>query len=209
MNICKCGCGQEVNNQYAHGHNSKGRKVLESTKLKHRLLMLGNNNPMKNPDSRDKMIKRVTGKPKRKPLLKQFRCEICGIPFEASGHSRRKFCDTCGNETNSHKRQRGTEKYKLRVHRWLRTPNGRASSAKSGISRRQHSTNPQAYANRIRQLHQSKELCNVCGCEYKENHEIDHIIPLFKGGTDIWNNLQPICYECHKKKTAINNQRGN
>ena len=202
MNICKCGCGQVVKNQYIHGHNRKGIKELESTKLKHRLLMLGNNNPMRNPTSRDKMIKTVTGKPKRKPSLKQFICEICGVSFEASGHSHRRFCDTCGEEANKQKRHRGTEKYKLWIHRWLRTPIGRANSAKSGSSRRWRSTNPQFYARRIRQLHQLKESCNICGCAYKETHEIDHIIPLFRGGTDDWDNLQPICYECHKNKTS-------
>ncbi len=32
--------------------------------------------------------------------------------------------------------------------------------------------------------------------------EIDHIRPLFAGGTDDIGNLQVLCYQCHKNKTA-------
>ena len=32
-------------------------------------------------------------------------------------------------------------------------------------------------------------------------NEIDHIIPLFKGGTEDLSNCQPLCFECHEKKT--------
>ena len=32
--------------------------------------------------------------------------------------------------------------------------------------------------------------------------EIDHILPLFKGGTDDLDNLQALCDDCHNTKTA-------
>lgn len=32
--------------------------------------------------------------------------------------------------------------------------------------------------------------------------EVDHILPLFKGGTDDLENLQSLCGECHARKTA-------
>lgn len=32
--------------------------------------------------------------------------------------------------------------------------------------------------------------------------ELDHIVPLFKGGTNDESNLQGLCVECHRKKTA-------
>ena len=32
--------------------------------------------------------------------------------------------------------------------------------------------------------------------------EVDHIVPLYKGGTDAWANLQSLCDPCHKDKTA-------
>lgn len=30
----------------------------------------------------------------------------------------------------------------------------------------------------------------------------DHVVPLFAGGADTWDNLQPLCAECHAHKTA-------
>lgn len=33
--------------------------------------------------------------------------------------------------------------------------------------------------------------------------EIDHIKPLHKGGTNARENLQGLCVECHKAKTAL------
>lgn len=32
--------------------------------------------------------------------------------------------------------------------------------------------------------------------------EVDHILPLFKGGEDSTDNMQGLCAECHKVKTA-------
>jgi 5-methylcytosine-specific restriction protein A len=32
--------------------------------------------------------------------------------------------------------------------------------------------------------------------------QIDHIVPLFRGGLDDWDNYQPLCDDCHKGKTA-------
>jgi 5-methylcytosine-specific restriction endonuclease McrA len=33
--------------------------------------------------------------------------------------------------------------------------------------------------------------------------EVDHIIPLFKGGLDVHENWQGLCIPCHKTKTAL------
>ena len=32
--------------------------------------------------------------------------------------------------------------------------------------------------------------------------EVDHIVPLFKGGSDLMDNKQSLCIDCHKIKTA-------
>ncbi len=40
-----------------------------------------------------------------------------------------------------------------------------------------------------------------------EAREVDHKLPLFKGGTDDSDNLQSLCVACHKTKTAIDLDR--
>jgi 5-methylcytosine-specific restriction enzyme A len=37
---------------------------------------------------------------------------------------------------------------------------------------------------------------------YPEGFELDHKLPIFKGGDDSDTNLQILCHECHRKKTA-------
>jgi len=43
-------------------------------------------------------------------------------------------------------------------------------------------------------------VCRICG--RKPSSQVDHIIPLCKGGTDSRDNLQGICFDCHEIKTA-------
>jgi len=46
-------------------------------------------------------------------------------------------------------------------------------------------------------------LCVLCKARgvISEATELDHIIPLFKGGTNDIENLQALCADCHKDKT--------
>ncbi len=62
-------------------------------------------------------------------------------------------------------------------------------------------------------------MCSACGlfCEahwnvYKpsvmhftlnETHEIHHIVPMYDGGTDKFDNLTLLCVPCHKKTTVV------
>lgn len=49
------------------------------------------------------------------------------------------------------------------------------------------------------------DVCVKCG---DKATEVDHIIELANGGTDDLENLQPLCTNCHKAKTAaFNSQR--
>ena len=43
-------------------------------------------------------------------------------------------------------------------------------------------------------------VCKICG--RKASVEVDHKHPVTKGGTDDRDNLQGLCDECHKEKTA-------
>src|SRR5699024_7712713 len=46
-------------------------------------------------------------------------------------------------------------------------------------------------------------MCAACGAvTYPENLEVDHIKPLFRGGTDTESNLQALCVACHADKSA-------
>lgn len=51
---------------------------------------------------------------------------------------------------------------------------------------------------------QQYPLCVGCMKEGRvtAGEEVDHIIPLAKGGPDSWGNLQMLCADCHSKKTA-------
>ena len=48
-------------------------------------------------------------------------------------------------------------------------------------------------------------LCQVCLSNglTVEGIAVDHIIPKCEGGLDVLENLQAICTECHKQKTAL------
>ena len=46
-------------------------------------------------------------------------------------------------------------------------------------------------------------LCVMCSARGRISAatEVDHIMPLYKGGTDDDANLQPLCHDCHANKT--------
>ena len=50
-------------------------------------------------------------------------------------------------------------------------------------------------------------LCSVCQLN-ADKFEIDHIIPLASGGSNNLSNLQPLCGDCHKKKTTEEKELG-
>ena len=45
--------------------------------------------------------------------------------------------------------------------------------------------------------------CAMCKNVMDYTYEIDHYIPLFKGGTNEMNNLMALCRNCHGKKTIL------
>lgn len=64
--------------------------------------------------------------------------------------------------------------------------------------------------NKIRRVSQSDKKkiafqqnykCNLCHVILPPTYEIDHIIPLFKGGGNKLENLQALCPGCHRNKT--------
>lgn len=50
-----------------------------------------------------------------------------------------------------------------------------------------------------------KWSCNHCQHLLDASYEIDHIIPLYQGGSNDISNLQALCRNCHGKKTLNDN----
>ena len=57
---------------------------------------------------------------------------------------------------------------------------------------------------RARILARDKHLCQPCAASGRPTPAtaVDHIKPKSKGGTDEDSNLQSLCHDCHKAKTA-------
>lgn len=49
--------------------------------------------------------------------------------------------------------------------------------------------------------------CETCARTVNANFEIDHKVPLFLGGTNEVDNLQLLCPDCHRTKTAADLRR--
>ena len=48
---------------------------------------------------------------------------------------------------------------------------------------------------------QAQWRCRACDTTVDHLYEIDHITPLHKAGSNEPNNLQLLCYKCHRSKT--------
>lgn len=59
-------------------------------------------------------------------------------------------------------------------------------------------------------LRRDKGLCQPCreAGRCRPARQVDHKVPKFEGGTDAEENLQSICVDCHKTKTAAEAVRG-
>jgi len=67
-----------------------------------------------------------------------------------------------------------------------------------GSDGRRTSLNPKK---RILVLERDNYTCQKCGRQASEARlEVDHIIPVSKGGTDEDSNLQTLCFECNRGK---------
>jgi 5-methylcytosine-specific restriction endonuclease McrA len=123
---------------------------------------------------------------KAKKVLKSRRCKECGKEFTPEyGNKRRGFCsDICGS------------KYSNRVGKATR----RARIANAPLV---DNIDP------IAVLSRDKWKCHICGRKTPKKlrgtiednaPEMDHIIPLARGGTHTWDNVACACRKCNSDK---------
>lgn len=62
---------------------------------------------------------------------------------------------------------------------------------------------------RLRILARDKHLCQPCkrSGRFKAGRTVDHVTPKARGGTDAETNLEVVCDDCHKIKTAAESGR--
>ena len=96
----------------------------------------------------------------------------------------------------------------LKMHRTGLPMSEPALATNSAAHRRTRGTNWQAIRERI--LSRDAGLCQPCKRLdlLTPATEVDHITPLEQGGTDAPANLQSICAECHRAKSAQERQSG-
>lgn len=71
-----------------------------------------------------------------------------------------------------------------------------------GNARRKRFTLPRKTVRIV--LANAQGKCQYCGCDVsKGNMEIDHIVPLYKGGSSAPRNLWVLCKQCHALKTRV------
>lgn len=49
--------------------------------------------------------------------------------------------------------------------------------------------------------------CECCETTVNANYEVDHIVPLYLAGSNDPSNLQLLCPDCHRTKTADDRRR--
>lgn len=87
-----------------------------------------------------------------------------------------------------------------------RCPNCSGWNARDDIQRRRVPTSSTRWRRLRKQILREEPLCRACKVELAV--EVDHIVPVGEGGHEFArSNLQPLCYDCHARKTQSEAQR--
>lgn len=92
-------------------------------------------------------------------------------------------------------------------HELPKKPRGVAAERRRNAKRQARSTGA---ARRLRETLRQVEWyqCAACLCRHHWSElEVDHVVPLMRGGTDQPGNLQVLCRMCHRVKTSEENSR--
>lgn len=112
------------------------------------------------------------------------------------------ICRRCGELTNNRSHY-CDECYKIKMCHWDRYQEKQGTQKERGYS---------TAWRKLRKLVLSRDnyLCQECLKHGKVTpaSEVDHILPKSEGGTDDKENLQSLCHDCHRIKTAEESKRG-
>jgi 5-methylcytosine-specific restriction endonuclease McrA len=86
-----------------------------------------------------------------------------------------------------------------RVKRYQQTKHGRAA-LKAGLLNTTARKRGQAGKITAADVLSLERICRTCGKQ--DELQIDHITPAMHGGLNVGSNLQMLCVDCHKAKTA-------
>jgi 5-methylcytosine-specific restriction endonuclease McrA len=122
-------------------------------------------------------------------------CKICGGSFKPEyGTKKRSFCsDDCTREA----RKRADKRSKK-------------DTGTTHQQRAKHYGVPRGYFNLRKILERDNWKCYICGCDTPEElrgtcednaPEIDHVIPLSKGGGHTKDNVRCCCRRCNREKS--------
>ncbi len=104
-------------------------------------------------------------------------------------------CLDCGKRTRpGHSRCQACTRRVRRAwdHQSVLNRQNRMRGAGGGAARRRRQVNTQGGSS-----------CMACGSWHHANNiVIDHVVPLSRNGTDLDDNVQPLCTPCHRIKTA-------
>lgn len=137
--------------------------------------------------------------------LTEKRIELIHFFYALTEHKKSKFCATCGNEFHS---QSMFAKYcSAKCKRKTNGNSYRSRAKKYGVYYESGIT-------RIKVIKRDKYICQICGKKCDSNDlrwgtlgpdfpTLDHIIPLAKGGSHTWNNVQCACGMCNSYKRDL------
>ena len=108
------------------------------------------------------------------------------------------YCKTCSNNTTLQWKKNNIEKNKQIIKRYK----------KNNVEKDREYSRYRHYRKKRKIFYISKKelkkiySSNCVICNSKDNIQVDHIIPLSRGGTHSIGNLQPLCRSCNCKKST-------
>jgi 5-methylcytosine-specific restriction endonuclease McrA len=101
-------------------------------------------------------------------------------------------------------RETNRNEYLLKTRVYQQSPNGKAAAQNAQHRRRSQKNKGDATTQQLLNLRQTATHCYWCGCRLTKNMkiQIDHYVPLGKGGEHTLSNLVVSCAKCNQSKNA-------